>query len=237
LSICVIEALIFIHWAIIIQIIVGSISGRIMHDRTRSCQNSNLYIIYDIVPDINIVVLISTFSFDIVITKTSISTFFFDIDVKKRRYRARQSQNDPPCHPISKSISTSCVDIDVKKRRYRVQRSKTTLLATRYRRFCVDIGIDIDAQKFVFGHWFYFLQISTKMPRISNVLNSYTDIGYVYVLPTLGTIMLPTSRTISCLPAGRAGQVPQSSILTLATPQSSIPTEQHTDNRHGLAIF
>jgi hypothetical protein len=79
--------LIFIHWAIIIQIIVGSILGKIAHDRTRSCQNSNLYIIYDIVPDIYIVVPILTSSFDIVLTKKRISTFFFDIDVKKRRYQ------------------------------------------------------------------------------------------------------------------------------------------------------
>jgi hypothetical protein len=92
-----------------------------------------------------------------------------------------------------------------------------TLLATRYRRFCVDIGIDIDAQKFIYGHLFYFLQILTKMHRISNVLISYTDIGYDYVLPTSGTL-LPKLSTDSGLLAGRAGQVPQSSIL-----------EQHSD--------
>jgi hypothetical protein len=96
-------------------------------------------------------------------------------------------QNDSLCHPIWR----------------------------RYRRLSVDIGIDIDAQKFIYGHRCYFLQISTKMHRISNVLNSYTDIGYIYVLQTSGT-MLPTSRTISCLPAGRAGQVPQS-IIVLTT--------------------
>ncbi len=82
--ICVIEALIFIHWVIIIQIIIGSILGRIAHDRILSCQNSNLYIIYDIVPDIDIVVPISTFFFDIFITKTSILTLFFDIDAGKK---------------------------------------------------------------------------------------------------------------------------------------------------------
>ncbi len=45
-----------------------------------------------------------------------------------------------------------------------------TFLATRYWRFCIYIGINIDAQKFIYGHLFYFLQISTKMHRIWNEL-------------------------------------------------------------------
>ncbi len=57
-----------------------SILGRIVHDRTLSCQNSKLYIIHYIIP--YIIVALSTFSFNTVITKKSISTFCFEINVK-----------------------------------------------------------------------------------------------------------------------------------------------------------